>query len=116
MGYATMDGDTSGGIAPIADVPKSLVTAWLYWAEEFHHYESLSMINALQPSAELRPLEDGQTDEDDLMPFEVLDQLLYHFVQKGQDPLDMFHALWPRFKERYAGRAGLNLLPRARSQ
>ena len=29
VGYATMDGDTSGGLSPIADVPKSLIGGWL---------------------------------------------------------------------------------------
>ena len=37
VGYTTMDGDTSGGLAPIADVPKSLVTTWLAWARDFHN-------------------------------------------------------------------------------
>jgi NAD+ synthase (glutamine-hydrolysing) len=103
VGYTTMDGDTSGGISPIADVPKSLVSLWLRWAAEFHDYEAVSKVNAMQPTAELRPPEEAQTDEGDLMPFEVLDQLLYHFVQKGEDPLPLFKALWPRFRERYGG-------------
>ena len=43
----------------------------------------------------------SQTDEDDLMPFEVLDRLLYGFAQLGQDPLDLFKSLWPAFKDRF---------------
>jgi len=103
VGYTTMDGDTSGGISPIADVPKSLVSLWLRWAGGFHGYDALKHVNAMEPTAELRPQEDAQTDEGDLMPFAVLDQLLYHFVQLGEDPLPMFKALWPRFTERYGG-------------
>ncbi|MEE2750355.1 MAG: NAD(+) synthase [Myxococcota bacterium] len=101
VGYTTMDGDTSGGLSPIADVPKSLVMLWLSWARDFHNYSCLDPIEALEPTAELRPPEQSQTDEDDLMPFEVLDTLLYHFVEKGQDPVAIFEALWPSMQDRY---------------
>ncbi len=103
VGYATMDGDTSGGLAPIADVPKSMVCAWLAWAARFHGITSLQEVVAIPATAELRPPDRGQTDEDDLMPFAVLDQLMYHFVQRGQDPLELFRTLWPGFAERYGG-------------
>jgi NAD+ synthase (glutamine-hydrolysing) len=105
VGYATMDGDTSGGLSPISDVPKSLVTLWLKWAAEFHGVKSLAHVIATPATAELRPPEEGQTDEDDLMPFFVLDQLMFHFVQLGQEPLDMFRSLWPSLSERYRGDA-----------
>ena len=101
VGYTTMDGDTSGGVAPIADVPKSLVSLWLRWAEAFHGIDALSYVNVQQPTAELRPPDQEQTDEGDLMPFHILDQLMYAFVQLGQDPLEMFLALWPRFEPEY---------------
>ena len=103
VGYATMDGDTSGGIALIADVPKSLVNTWLHWASRFHGYTGISAIFAAPASAELRPQERAQTDEDDLMPFFILDQLMFQFVQRGQDPLEMFHTLWPKFADHYQG-------------
>jgi len=105
VGYATMDGDTSGGLAPIADVPKSLVIAWLAWAARFHGYGSLEAVTAVPATAELRPAELSQTDEGDLMPFFVLDQLMYAFVQEGQGPLQMFRSLWPAMQERYGGDA-----------
>lgn len=101
VGYATMDGDTSGGIAPIADVPKSLVIAWLHWAARFHGYDSIEAVTSVPASAELRPLEMAQTDEDDLMPFRVLDELMYHFVQHGRSPLEIFQVLWPSMREVY---------------
>ena len=104
VGYTTMDGDTSGGISLIADVPKSLIQAWLSWAVRFHGYDSVAEVLAIPATAELRPGEENQTDEDDLMPYEVLDQLMYHFVQLGQEPIEMFRSLWPRLKTRYANR------------
>ncbi len=101
VGYATMDGDTSGGLSPIADVPKSLVGVWLEWAERFHGLRSLGLVTRTPATAELRPPDRKQTDEDDLMPFFVLDQLMFHFVQRGQDPLEMFRTMWPAMSERY---------------
>jgi NAD+ synthase (glutamine-hydrolysing) len=101
VGYTTMDGDTSGGLSPIADVPKSLVTLWLDWARRFHGYESLEAVLGTPATAELRPAERAQTDESDLMPYDILDRLMYQFVQLGQDPVEMFDALWPELAPRY---------------
>ena len=103
VGYATMDGDTSGGLSPIADVPKSLIGLWLHWAARFHGLQSLEAVTGIPATAELRPASEAQTDEDDLMPFAVLDQLIYHFVQHGQDPMEMFRTLWPGMQTRYGG-------------
>lgn len=103
VGYTTMDGDTSGGLSPIADVPKSLVGVWLEWAAAFHGLRSVAEVTKTPATAELRPPEQKQTDEDDLMPFFVLDQLMFHFVQRGQDPLEMFRTLWPSLEARYGG-------------
>ena len=68
VGYATMDGDTSGGLSPIADVPKS-DGVWLTWACRFHGFKSVDSVIATPATTELRPKEYMQTDEDDLMPF-----------------------------------------------
>src|SRR5690606_7153512 len=72
VGYATMDGDTSGSISPIAAVDKSFLLRWLVYAEKELGYHGLSHVNRLSPTAELRPREQHQTDEEDLMPYEVL--------------------------------------------
>ena len=103
VGYATMDGDTSGGLAPIADVPKGLIQSWLRWARDRYGLQSIDQVLGVPASAELRPQEDAQTDEDDLMPFVVLDQLMYNFVQKAQEPAEIFRCLWPTFADRYDG-------------
>lgn len=103
VGYATMDGDTSGGLAPIADVSKSLVTLWVAWAARFHDIASMRHVLETPATAELRPASQAQTDEADLMPFFILDQLMHQFVQLGRDPLPMFQSLWPRLKEHYRG-------------
>ncbi|MDH3717936.1 MAG: NAD(+) synthase, partial [Planctomycetota bacterium] len=80
VGYATMDGDTSGGLAPIAGIDKAYLRRWLIWMERegpqgIGPLPALSLVNQQQPTAELRPPQAGQTDEDDLMPYEVLDAI-----------------------------------------
>jgi len=75
VGYCTMDGDTAGSISPIAGVDKDFVKKWLRWAETELGYAALRHVNALQPTAELRPLADKQTDERDLMPYPLLNRI-----------------------------------------
>jgi NAD+ synthase (glutamine-hydrolysing) len=75
VGYCTMDGDTAGSISPIAGVDKDFVKKWLRWAETELGYPGLRHVNALQPTAELRPLADKQTDERDLMPYVLLNRI-----------------------------------------
>jgi NAD+ synthase (glutamine-hydrolysing) len=103
VGYATMDGDTSGGLCPLGQVPKSLVSAWVAWAARFHGLAGVHAVLAQPPTAELRPAERAQTDEDDLMPFFILDQLMFQFVQRGLDPLELFRTLWPALSAHYGG-------------
>jgi len=101
VGYTTMDGDSSGGLAPINDVPKSLIKLYLDWARDFHGFRSLDRIKAMDASAELRPPGREQTDEADLMPFPVLDQLMYAFVQLALDPLEIVVQMWPALRGYY---------------
>lgn len=80
VGYMTMDGDTAGVLAPISGISKTRILELLRWMEEegsqLEHKETipaLSFINNQRPTAELRPEE--QADEDDLMPFPVMDSI-----------------------------------------
>ncbi|NEM98658.1 NAD(+) synthase [Pontibacter burrus] len=75
VGYATMDGDTAGSISPIAGIDKSFIRQLLVWCQTELGYEGLQYVNNLQPSAELRPAKESQTDEKDLMPYDVLNQI-----------------------------------------
>ncbi len=80
VGYSTMDGDMAGGLAPIAGVSKDFVRRWLHYAESTWGYAWLGLVNHLAPTAELRPLEANQTDEADLMPYALLDQIEHLLV------------------------------------
>jgi NAD+ synthase (glutamine-hydrolysing) len=80
VGYATMDGDTSGGLSPIAGIDKAFLRHWLRWAEKqgpqgVRNFPALHHINVQAPTAELRPAASKQTDEDDLMPYPLLDAI-----------------------------------------
>lgn len=90
VGYATMDGDTSGSLAPIAGVSKVFILQWLKWAEKNLNQTGLNAVNNLQPTAELRPLERNQTDEDDLMPYIVLAEIEKHAIQERKSPIQVF--------------------------
>jgi NAD+ synthase (glutamine-hydrolysing) len=93
VGYATMDGDTSGSFAPIAGLSKVFLLQWLKWAEASLQHTGLKYTNNLQPTAELRPLSRQQTDESDLMPYTVLLEIERHAIQDRKSPLEVFNAM-----------------------
>jgi NAD+ synthase (glutamine-hydrolysing) len=80
VGYTTMDGDTAGGLSPIAGIDKAFLRDWLRWLESrgpegLHPFPALAAINSQAPTAELRPAGSAQTDEGDLMPYPLLDAI-----------------------------------------
>ncbi|WP_297336315.1 NAD(+) synthase [Algoriphagus sp.] len=90
VGYATMDGDTSGSISPIAGVDKFFILHWLQWAEKNLDRPGLALVNSLQPSAELRPQDRSQTDEKDLMPYDLILEIEKLAIRDRRSPLDIF--------------------------
>ena len=104
VGYATMDGDTSGGISPIAGIDKAFLRRWLRWLEErgpagFGPIPALSAVNRQAPTAELRPSEAGQTDEADLMPYELLDAIERAAIRDKHNPLETFKLMRAEFPQ-----------------
>lgn len=106
VGYATMDGDTSGGLAPVSGIDKAFLREWLRWlettglpiGERNFTVPELTLINRQQPTAELRPAEEGQTDEDDLMPYPILDFIERAAIRDRKSPkeiLALIHAAFP---------------------
>lgn len=98
VGYATMDGDTSGGLSPIAGIDKAYLRRYLRWLEKegpqgLHPIPALKAVNEQQPTAELRPQESKQTDEDDLMPYELLDAIERAAIRDKQMPLEVFQQM-----------------------
>lgn len=93
VGYATMDGDTSGSFAPIAGLSKIFILQWLKWAEKELNHDDLHPVNNLRPTAELRPLERHQTDESDLMPYSVLNEIEEQAILNRQSPVEVYDTL-----------------------
>ncbi|MEM7262703.1 MAG: NAD+ synthase [Planctomycetota bacterium] len=88
VGYCTLYGDMSGGLAVISDVPKLLVYALCRWLNREREVVPWATIDK-PPSAELRP---DQKDEDSLPPYEILDPILELYVEE-QRSLDEIVAL-----------------------
>ena len=104
VGYATMDGDTSGGIAPLAGIDKAYLRRWLRWLEHggpegVGPIPALAAVNVQAPTAELRPAASGQTDESDLMPYDVLDAIERAAIRDKQTPLES----WLRLRGEFSG-------------
>ncbi|MFZ0161892.1 MAG: NAD+ synthase [Kineosporiaceae bacterium] len=83
VGYTTIYGDSVGGFNPLKDVPKTVVWALAHWrnAEAARLGQSPPIPErsiSKAPSAELRP---GQTDQDSLPPYDLLDSLLERYVE-----------------------------------
>ena len=82
VGYCTLYGDMSGGLAVIADVPKTLVYAVARWRNQTEGRAVIPESSLTKaPSAELRP---NQTDQDSLPPYEVLDAILQRHIEQHQ--------------------------------
>jgi len=104
VGYATMDGDTCGGLAPIAGIDKHFLRQWLRWMEAkgpegLRPVPELRLVNQLQPSPELRPISMQQTAEGDLMPYDVLDAAERAFIRDKRMPADVLKVLAAKFPQ-----------------
>ncbi len=98
VGYATMDGDTCGGLSPIAGIDKAYLRRYLAWLEEtgprgLRPIPELGAVTKQAPTAELRPATQHQTDEADLMPYSVLDLVERGMVREKQTPVEVFRKL-----------------------
>jgi len=105
VGYCTLYGDMSGGLAVIADVPKTRVYSLCQWLNSdlaphsFHNLKSKSQnpkfqiipVNVLTkpPSAELKP---GQVDQDSLPSYDILDDILQRLINNNQSPAQIVEA------------------------
>lgn len=104
VGYATMDGDTCGGLSPIAGIDKAFLREWLAWMEHegpagVGPMPFLAPVNAQRPTAELRPAEADQTDEDDLMPYPVLDAVERAAIRDKRLPMEAYRVMRAQFPD-----------------
>ncbi len=80
VGYCTLYGDMNGGLAVIADVPKTRVFSLCRWLNRHGEVIPANVINK-PPSAELKP---GQVDQDSLPAYEILDDILDRIIHQHQ--------------------------------
>jgi NAD+ synthase (glutamine-hydrolysing) len=76
VGYCTLYGDMNGGLAAIADVPKTRVYSICEWLNRNGEIIPRNIL-IKPPSAELKP---GQVDQDSLPPYKILDDILEQFI------------------------------------
>jgi len=85
VGYGTLYGDLCGGLAVLADVYKTEVYELVAYINREKEIIPQHIITKA-PSAELRP---GQKDQDTLPPYEILDKILYQYIELSQSPQDI---------------------------
>lgn len=85
VGYGTLYGDMNGGLSVIGDLYKTEVYEL---ARFINREDEIIPLNTIlkPPSAELRP---DQKDSDSLPDYEVLDQLLYQYIEKRKGPAEL---------------------------
>ena len=97
MGYATINGDMSGGFAPIADVPKTKLFAFARWLNQNREIKNAIPESVIlkRPGAELAiDPKTGKTlcAEDALMPYEFLDEIIWRVENKNESYKDLMEA------------------------
>ncbi|MCX7164217.1 MAG: NAD+ synthase [Rhodocyclales bacterium] len=88
VGYATLYGDMAGGFAVIKDVAKTFVYRLAEWRNAVAEVIPRNIITR-PPSAELKP---GQTDQDTLPPYEVLDAIIEAYMERDESPRQIIAA------------------------
>lgn len=84
-GYGTLYGDMAGGLGVLGDLYKQQVYAL---ARYINRNETIIPVNIIEkaPSAELR---DGQKDSDSLPEYDILDPILYQYIERRQGPKEI---------------------------
>ena len=85
VGYCTLYGDMAGGFAVIKDIAKTLVYRISNWRNTVSRVIPERIITR-PPSAELKP---GQTDQDSLPPYEVLDAIVEGYMEQDLSPREI---------------------------
>jgi NAD+ synthase (glutamine-hydrolysing) len=108
VGYATMDGDTCGGLSPIAGIDKAFLRHWLEWLADtgpdgLGPLPALACVTRQRSTPELRPQAAAQRSEDDLMPFPVLDRIERFAIRDRLPPRAILPHLTAEFPEHAPG-------------
>ena len=103
VGYCTMDGDTSGSISPIGGVSKKFLLDFLNHIQKGKNIyikplKSVDLLLSTKPTAELKPINEKQEDEKDLMPYDILNRIETEFVQNGKTKEEILDSI--EFKDK----------------
>ena len=87
VGYGTLYGDMNGGLSILGDLYKLEVYDL---ARYINRDKEIIPLNSIEkaPSAELRP---GQKDSDSLPEYDILDQILYQYIELRKGPDAIIH-------------------------
>lgn len=96
VGYTTIGGDLMGGYSLISNIPKTVVGLLLEYLGRTYRLEFVARLLAQRASAELN---ENQFDEDELMPFEVLDLCYLLFAGEMYSPADIYRILRARWTD-----------------
>jgi NAD+ synthase (glutamine-hydrolysing) len=96
VGYTTVGGDLEGGLAVIANVPKTVVAVLLDYLQSQLHLEGMAQVLARPAGPELAP---DQRGEEELMPFPVLDACFHLFAEEKMVPEEVEEVLRTMFPE-----------------
>ncbi|KAB8317906.1 NAD+ synthase [Tolypothrix campylonemoides VB511288] len=88
VGYCTLYGDMNGGLAVIADVPKTRVYSICQWLNSNREIIPQNVLSK-PPSAELKP---GQVDQDSLPPYDILDDILQRLIHNHESTAEIVAA------------------------
>lgn len=88
VGYCTLYGDMNGGLAVIADLPKTRVFSLGHWLNRDREIIPNNVLTK-PPSAELKP---GQLDQDSLPPYDILDAILDLLIHHHQSAEQIIQA------------------------
>lgn len=110
LGYATVNGDMSGALAPIGDLPKTKVRALARWLNEHRPASVKTPRNVLPDSVITKPSgadlkKDPNTGklvtaEADLMPYEFADEIIWRIEARHQSHADMLKERF-QYEEKY---------------
>ncbi len=85
VGYGTLYGDMCGGLAVLGDLYKTQVYSLCAYINRNGEVIPQNILTKA-PSAELRP---NQKDSDSLPDYEILDKLLFQYIEKRQGPAEL---------------------------
>jgi NAD+ synthetase len=85
VGYCTLYGDMCGALAVISDIPKTMVYRLAYCINRDEEIIPARVLTK-PPSAELKP---NQTDQDNLPPYDMLDDILTEYIENNRSIVDI---------------------------